>query len=154
MFLEESDLAPCPEAPRPERPPKGGQTPPDWAGAGGVAGPRLWWVAALCGAAALAALLAGCGQPPPPASTAPAGARDTGYRVRNPSATRASVTGRGCGGTAKEAVAAARQDAAYNLRSVTGPARYEIAYTMLDQTVAGGQICVETEATATPSRRR
>ncbi|MEE8394973.1 MAG: hypothetical protein V3S29_02890 [bacterium] len=106
-------------------------------------------MAALCGAAALAALLAGCGQPPPPA-----GARDTGYRVRNPSATRASVTGRGCGGTPKEAVAAARQDAAYNLRSVTGPARYEIAYTMLDKTVAGGQICVETEATAAPTRRR
>ncbi len=74
------------------------------------------------------------------------------YRVENPSADRALVTGIGCAPTANEAEERAREVSTFNLRRVTGNARYQIEYSRLRETSQSDRVCVEVQAQAIPLR--
>lgn len=70
------------------------------------------------------------------------------YQVQNPSRTAASATGTACGFVKKQALIDAEQTASYNLRSVTGPAKYKIRYRLVRVFKDDGRVCAEVEATA------
>lgn len=73
------------------------------------------------------------------------------YKVRNPGILGASATGTGCGFTDKEALAAARKVAHYNLRTETGNASYTIQFRTGERTVESkDRVCVEVTARAVP----
>ena len=74
--------------------------------------------------------------------------QDPNFKIRNLSADRASATGIACAGTQREAVLLARRTAHYNLRGVTGNARYRIRYALPRPLPEKGEFCVEVEATA------
>ena len=95
-------------------------------------------------------ILAACSSAPPPGNLQYI-EPDT-YRVENPSPDRALVTGIGCAPTAREAEERAREVSTFNLRRVTGNARYSIEFSRLRETSESSQVCVEMQAQAIPFR--
>lgn len=75
---------------------------------------------------------------------------DEHHEIRNPSKNHASASGYGCGFNRKEAINTARRIADYNLRSLTGVAKYNTAYRVLKQHPDLNNYCVEVLATASP----
>jgi len=76
---------------------------------------------------------------------------DDRYAVRSPGPVRAVATGRGCGATERHAEVQARRLAEFNLRTVTGAARYNIDHELVGrEPQPDGTICVTVEARATP----
>ncbi|HUJ75127.1 MAG TPA: hypothetical protein VL359_09725, partial [bacterium] len=67
---------------------------------------------------------------------------------------RAMATGIGCGFTSQDALAKARDTAAFNLRTVTGQANYRVSYQVLRNVPDPSQVCVEVRAQATPEELR
>lgn len=67
---------------------------------------------------------------------------------------RAWATGIGCGGTEGDAIANARKIAQFNLRGLTGAARYRVEYRVLRRVEGESQACVEVEARAAALRMR
>lgn len=74
------------------------------------------------------------------------------YRVENPSADRALVTGIGCAPNVNEAEERAREVSTFNLRRVTGNALYRIEFYRLRETSEADRVCVEMQAQAIPFR--
>jgi hypothetical protein len=101
---------------------------------------------------ALAALLAACSAPPR-GNLQYIEDPDT-YRIGNPSPDRALATGIGCAFTVGEAETRAREIATFNLRRLTGEARYRVEFSRLRETPEGNQVCVEYQAQAIPPRFR
>jgi hypothetical protein len=109
------------------------------------------WLGALAGAVLAATVLAACSAPPrgnlrylEPES----------YRIENPSADRALVTGKACAFAVHEAEQRAQEIANFNLRRLTGDAPYRIEFSRLSETTEGNQVCVEMQAQAIPHRFR
>jgi hypothetical protein len=75
-------------------------------------------------------------------------------RVENPSKDHALATGIGCGATLKEAEQKARETAQFNLRRVTGDARYRVEFTRVREVPEPQQACLEMEARAIPTPAR
>jgi hypothetical protein len=80
--------------------------------------------------------------------------QDDQFTIGDPSKDRAWATGIGCGGTEGEAVANARNIAQFNLRGLTGAARYRVEYRVLRRVADERQACVEVEARAAALRPR
>lgn len=99
-----------------------------------------------------AAISAGCAAEPPARTREERFPyiQDGNFRVENPSRTRASATGIGCGGSEEEAIQDARSTAHYNLRGVTGNQTYRVEYLLLRKMPREGLHCVEVEARAVP----
>lgn len=76
--------------------------------------------------------------------------RDERHRIENPSKTRALATGIGCGAVRDDAMSSARRVALFNLRSLTGEARYTVEFELLREVERPGQICFEVSARAMP----
>ena len=119
-------------------------------GCGPVARGRRWrglmrWGSLL--SALGACVMAGCSEPP---------RGNLKYldqdqiRVENPSKDHALATGIGCGATMKEAEQRARDMSQFNLRRVTGDARYRVEFTRVREVPDPQQLCQELEARANP----
>lgn len=79
------------------------------------------------------------------------GTRDDQHRIANPSRQHARATGTGCADSERLARISAARVARYNLRSLTGAARYVVSVERRDTyTREDGQVCVEVEALASP----
>lgn len=79
------------------------------------------------------------------------GTRDDQHRIGNPSQRNARATGTGCAETERLAAMSAARVARYNLRSLTGAARYVVSVERRNTfTREDGQVCVEMEALASP----
>lgn len=76
------------------------------------------------------------------------------FDIDNPSQDRALATGIGCGFTLKDAEARAQEVSSFNLRRMTGNARYHIEFTRLREVPDPKQACVELQARAIPPRLR
>ena len=76
--------------------------------------------------------------------------QDKNFRIGNPSATRAWVTGIGCAPTKDVALNKARAVATFNLRNLTGPNRYAIEYRVLGPIARKEPGCWEIQASAIP----
>lgn len=74
------------------------------------------------------------------------------YRIGNPSRDRATATGIGCAFSANEARQRAEEVSQFNLRRLTGDARYSVQYTLLHETDEPNRVCFELEARAVPPR--
>ena len=105
------------------------------------------WLGAFVGA-----VLAACSAPPPRGNLQYI-EPDT-YRIENPSKDRALATGIGCAFTVNEAEQRAGEVATFNLRRMTGDARYRIEISRLRETSEANQVCVEVQAQAIPPRFR
>ncbi len=105
--------------------------------------PRRGLLLSLLGAAAVA----GCSQPQ--RGTLQYLDQDQ-IRVEEPSKDHALATGIGCGFTVKEAEKRARDTSLFNLRRVTGDARYEVEFTRVREVPDPKQTCLELEARAIP----
>ncbi len=80
--------------------------------------------------------------------------QDDQYRIGNPSRDRALATGIGCAGSQGDALGKAQDIAQFNLRTLTGAARYRVQYRTLREFQQPGQSCMEVEAKAVPLRTR
>ncbi len=76
------------------------------------------------------------------------------FDIANPSKDRALATGIGCGFTLKDAETRAQEVSSYNLRRLTGSARYAIEFTRLREVPDPHQACIELQARAIPTRLR
>jgi hypothetical protein len=76
------------------------------------------------------------------------------FAIGNPSKDRALATGIGCGFTMHEAEAAAEEVAQFNLRRLTGEARYRVEFTRLREIPDTQKACIELQARAVPPRLR
>ena len=94
---------------------------------------------------------AGSCSPPPPKGNLQYIEQDT-FSIENPSSDRAIATGIGCGFTVGEAEQYARDTSSFNLRRLTGSARYRIEFSRLNETVQPNKVCVELQARAVPPR--
>ena len=74
------------------------------------------------------------------------------HSIADPGVVGASATGRGCGHTRSEALDTARRVAQFNLRSLTGSARYSIRYNLLSETRTEEGVCMEMNALALEPR--
>jgi hypothetical protein len=112
---------------------------------------RRWRNVALAAAvAAIALLLAGgCSEGPPGNLRF---IQPDAYIIDHPSPDRASATGKGCAFTVSEAEQRAREVSEFNLRRLTGQARYRVEYTRISETQGQSETCVELTAHAVPSR--
>lgn len=90
--------------------------------------------------------LVACGGPRPRGELL--GIQDDQYTIADPGKIGASATGRGCGFTPKQALTSARRVAQFNLRTLTGVARYNVRYDPLSQSRTDTGYCVEVSATA------
>ena len=123
----------------------GGGKPP---GTPGWDGARIvWWMGGVA-ALLLLVLTAGCGKPDIKGELSRIA--DDKYRIEDPSPRNALATGVGCGGTQDEALINARRIAKFNLRSLTGPARYSVSFKTLRTIPDEKETCVEVSARATP----
>jgi len=100
----------------------------------------------------LAALALGCSAPEPTGDLLHI--QDDQFRVGNLSRESAWATGIGCAGTENDAVGNAQDIAEFNLRNLTGAARYRIQYRVLRKIPTQGRACVEVEAQAISLRSR
>jgi hypothetical protein len=80
--------------------------------------------------------------------------QDDQFAIGNLSKEKAWATGIGCGGSDGDAVANAQKVAEYNLRNLTGSARYRVQYRILRRIPEKNQACVEVEAQAISLRSR
>ncbi len=115
-------------------------------------GPRARRLAAFKWAALLVLVLAtlpavSCSGPEPPTGER-GNILDDAHRILRPGVIDAQATGVGCGGSSKEALTSARRVAKYNLRSLTGPARYLVRFRKEGEFTRGEQTCVEVVASA------
>jgi hypothetical protein len=76
------------------------------------------------------------------------------FAIDHPSRDRALATGIGCGFTLQEAERRAQETASFNLRRLTGDARYRVEFTRLREVPDPHRACVELEARAIPPRLR
>ena len=96
-----------------------------------------------------AAILLACGAPQPPQGEL-LNIQDDQHEIANPSKLHATATGMGCGTTKEEALTSARRVAQFNLRSLSGQARYLVAFELLNERPNSDGICVEVAARAMP----
>ena len=75
---------------------------------------------------------------------------DDRHNIENPSKDRALATGTGCGYSPGKALSVARKIAEFNLRGLTGEARYGIRFRTVKFMPEPGRICVEVSAQAIP----
>ena len=75
---------------------------------------------------------------------------DNRHSVINPSKRNAEATGIGCGASRADAIKSARRVALFNLREVTGNARYRVDFKVIDEKPGGGEYCLEMSAKARP----
>ena len=76
--------------------------------------------------------------------------RDDQHEITDPSRDHATATGVGCAGAVARARLKARRVAEYNLRSLTGAARYRLAFDRVREWERTGEVCVEMIARAIP----
>lgn len=91
--------------------------------------------------------LPGCGGQPRPAGEL-LGIEDDQHRIANPARIGASATGKGCGVTRQEALTSAQRVAHFNLRSLTGQARYNVRFDLVAETRTTQGVCIEVSALA------
>jgi hypothetical protein len=104
--------------------------------------PGLGALLALCALLALGA----CAAPRPTGELL--GIQDDQHAIANPGKIGASATGQGCGLTLQEALTSARRVAHFNLRTLTGEARYNVRYDLVSQTANPQGVCVVLSAQA------
>jgi hypothetical protein len=104
---------------------------------------------ALAGGGMFLALWA-CSKPPPRGNLRYI--QQNTFSIENPSADRAIATGIGCGFTMNDAEQSARETARFNLRRLTGDARYRVQFVRLKETVEASKVCIELQAQAIPPR--
>ena len=75
---------------------------------------------------------------------------DDKFSIEDPSPRNALATGVGCGPTLQEALINARRIAKFNLRSLTGAARYSVSFESLREIPDEKETCVEVSARASP----
>lgn len=75
---------------------------------------------------------------------------DKRHSVFNPSKRNAEATGVGCGPTRAGAIKTARRVSLFNLRGVTGNARYQVKFKVIDEKPGVKKYCVEMSARARP----
>jgi hypothetical protein len=102
--------------------------------------------------AGLAVVLLACSAPEPMGDLLHI--QDDQFRIGNPSREHAWATGIACGGTENDAVVNAQDVAQFNLRNLTGAARYRVQYRVLRRIPTQGRACVEVEALAISVRSR
>ncbi|HEX7926815.1 MAG TPA: hypothetical protein VF678_04425 [bacterium] len=102
--------------------------------------------------AAAAALTLACTSPPQDPDLLHI--QDDQFSVGDLSKDKAWATGIGCGGSDGDAVANAQKIAEYNLRNLTGAARYRVQYRILRRIPDKAKACVEVEAQAFSLRSR
>ena len=95
-------------------------------------------------------LLAGCG-PPRPVGELRA-IKDDQFRIAHPSEIGATATGAACGGTSQEALTSAQRVAQFNLRRLTGPARYNVRLDPVSERHTPEGVCIEVSATSVEPR--
>ena len=113
---------------------------------------RRWPVRLRAGAAALGVVLAvaalpGCGGKPLPTGEL-LGIQADQHRIEHPAKLGARATGLGCGADSGTAMASARRVAQFNLRRLTGEARYVVHFDRLGERRGAQEVCVEVAATA------
>ena len=101
--------------------------------------PAAWLVLGLL-------LLAGCGQPKAPPELR--AIQDDQFRIAHPSQIGATATGIGCGATRQEALTSAQRVAQFNLRRLTGEARYNVRIDPLSEKHMPEAVCIEVSATS------
>ncbi len=103
---------------------------------------------------ALLAFLPACAKEQPPGVEFPFTefpfTQDDRHSIENPSKDRALATGIGCGISLEHAQSVARRIAQFNLRGLTGEARYRIKFRTLKTMPEPARICVEVSARAYP----
>src|SRR5579863_8322772 len=104
----------------------------------------------LCLLPWLGLLVAACSSPPPRGNLQYLDP-DT-YSIGNPSRDRATATGIGCAFSAHDARQRAEEVSQFNLRRLTGDARYNVQFTLLKETDEPNRVCFEHKARAVPSR--
>lgn len=72
------------------------------------------------------------------------------HDIANPSKDRAEATGRGCGPSRQDAIKTALRVARFNLRSLTGNARYKVDSRIIKEEAGQEIYCVEMAARAKP----
>lgn len=92
-------------------------------------------------------VLAACGGAPQPTGELRE-ILDENHQIADPGIIGASATGRGCAVSRNEALTMARRVAQFNLRSLTGSARYKVRYELLDETEDLKGFCVVFSARA------
>ena len=99
-----------------------------------------------------ALLAAGCGSSPgtPTLEERFPYIQDDKFDIENPSQTEASATGIACGDSEKDALKKARKTAHYNLRGITGNAKYAVLFSLPREVPEEGRFCVEVKAQAIP----
>ena len=75
---------------------------------------------------------------------------DKRHSVINPSRQNAEATGIGCGPSRADALKSALRVALFNLREVTGNARYQVEYQVIDEKPGVEEYCLEMAAKARP----
>src|SRR5262245_54691174 len=95
---------------------------------------------ALCGAVLVSALAAGCSKEVVDRDLR--NIQDDRFSIGNLSKEQAWATGIGCAGTDGDAVANAQKVAEFNLRNLTGSARYRVQYRVLKRIPEKHQACV------------
>jgi hypothetical protein len=112
---------------------------------------RANWAAPLLGLVlpGLVLLGSGCGGQPRPADEL-RNIQEDRHRIADPSRLHALATGIGCGGTRQDALTSAQRVAQFNLRSLTGEARYLVEFAVLRELPEPQRYCVEVSARAVP----
>ncbi len=75
---------------------------------------------------------------------------DKRHSVINPSRRNAEATGIGCGPSRADAIKSALRVALFNLRKVTGNARYRVEFKVVDEKPGVEEYCLEMAAKARP----
>lgn len=103
--------------------------------------------ALAAGALLLALVLGACnGEPLPPGERRYT--HDSQHRIADPGVIGASATGTGCAVSRRRALTIARRVAQFNLRSLTGAARYNVRFDLVSETSDAQGYCVEFSARA------
>lgn len=117
-------------------------------------GARLQPLLLLAAMLALLVFLPACAKDPPPGVEFPFTefpfTQDDRHSIENPSKDRALATGIGCGISLEHALSVAQRIAQFNLRGLTGEARYRIKFRTLKTMPEPARICVEVSAQAYP----
>jgi len=92
--------------------------------------------------------LAGCGPSKPELSGELLNIQDERHRIANPGILGASATGQACAVSRREALTSAERVAQFNLRRLTGPARYNVRFDPVSETHTAQGVCVEISAVA------
>jgi hypothetical protein len=96
---------------------------------------------------AAGALLAACGPSQPPTGEL-RNIRDPYFDIAHPGIIGASATGQACAVTKEEALTSAERVAQFNLRRLTGSARYNVRFDPLGETHTPQGVCIKVSAVA------